>query len=151
MEQLVIDVGMQGDAHLATAREDVDGVVVVLADDHAVRRGWLRQLVDLVAQCGDVLTRFAQGVGELLVLTDRGGELPSTLRDLLLARVTELAEPTQEFLRVAAAAGQRVDPALLAAAAALDEAALYVATAEDQDAARAEVGAVLDRLFGSLA
>ena len=34
---------------------------------------------------------------------------------------------------------------------ALDEAALYVATAEDQDAARAEVGAVLDRLFGSLA
>jgi AcrR family transcriptional regulator len=34
---------------------------------------------------------------------------------------------------------------------ALDEAALYVATAEDQDAARAEVGAVLDRLIGSLA
>jgi hypothetical protein len=34
---------------------------------------------------------------------------------------------------------------------ALDEAALYVATAEDQDAARAEVGGVLDRLFGSLA
>jgi AcrR family transcriptional regulator len=34
---------------------------------------------------------------------------------------------------------------------ALDEAALYVATAEDQDAARAEVGAVLDRLLGSLA
>jgi AcrR family transcriptional regulator len=34
---------------------------------------------------------------------------------------------------------------------ALDEAALYVATADDQDAARAEVGAVLDRLLGSLA
>jgi hypothetical protein len=34
---------------------------------------------------------------------------------------------------------------------AVDEAALYVATAEDQDAARAEVGAVLDRLLGSLA
>jgi hypothetical protein len=34
---------------------------------------------------------------------------------------------------------------------ALDEAALYVATADDQDAARAEVGGVLDRLFGSLA
>ena len=34
---------------------------------------------------------------------------------------------------------------------ALDEAALYVATAEDHDAARAEVGAVLDRLLGSLA
>jgi len=34
---------------------------------------------------------------------------------------------------------------------ALDEAALYVATADDQDAARAEVGAVIDRLLGSLA
>ncbi len=69
---------------------------------------------------------------ELLVATstDRTGELPSTLRDLLLARVTELAEPTQEFLRVASAAGQRVDPALLAAAADLDEAALYDALRE---------------------
>jgi AcrR family transcriptional regulator len=34
---------------------------------------------------------------------------------------------------------------------AVDEAALYVATAEDQAAARAEVGAVLNRLLGSLA
>jgi hypothetical protein len=34
---------------------------------------------------------------------------------------------------------------------ALDEAALYVATADDQDAARAEVGAVIDRLLASLA
>ncbi len=69
---------------------------------------------------------------ELLVATgtERGGELPSTLRDLLLARVTELAEPTQELLRVASAAGQRVDPALLAAAADLDEAALYDALRE---------------------
>ena len=33
---------------------------------------------------------------------------------------------------------------------AVDEAALYVATAEDQAAARAEVGAVLDGLLGSL-
>ena len=48
-------------------------------------------------------------------------ELPPTLRDILLARIADLAEPTQEFLRVASAAGQRVDPALLAAAAGLDE------------------------------
>ena len=33
---------------------------------------------------------------------------------------------------------------------AIDEAALYVATAEDQAAARAEVGAVLDRLLAVL-
>ena len=44
--------------------------------------------------------------------------------------MTELAEPTQEFLRVASAAGQRVDPALLAGALAMPEAALYDALRE---------------------
>jgi DNA-binding CsgD family transcriptional regulator len=44
--------------------------------------------------------------------------------------VTELAEPTQEFLRVASAAGRRVDPALLAGALAMPEAALYDALRE---------------------
>jgi hypothetical protein len=34
---------------------------------------------------------------------------------------------------------------------AVDEAALYIATASDQQAARAEVGAVLDRLLSMLA
>jgi hypothetical protein len=34
--------------------------------------------------------------------------------------------------------------------AAVDEAALYVATADDPAAARVEVGAVLDRLISSL-
>jgi DNA-binding CsgD family transcriptional regulator len=58
------------------------------------------------------------------------GELPSTLRDVLLARVAELAEPTQEFLRNASAAGRRVDPELVAAAAGLDETALYDALRE---------------------
>ncbi len=69
---------------------------------------------------------------ELLVAAgeDGGTELPQTLRDVLLARIAHLAEPTQEFLRVASAAGQRVDPALLAAAAGLDEAALYEALRE---------------------
>ena len=45
----------------------------------------------------------------------------------------------------------RSPPSPTSSWAPLDEAALYVATAEDQDAARAEVGAVLDRLLGSLA
>jgi len=64
---------------------------------------------------------------ELLAAAGEDGtaDLPSTLRDVLLARVSELAEPSQELLRIASAAGQRVDPALLAAAADLDEAALY--------------------------
>jgi ATP/maltotriose-dependent transcriptional regulator MalT len=69
---------------------------------------------------------------ELLVAAGQEGrtELPPTLRDLLLARVAELAEPTQEFLRVASAAGQRVDPGLLATAAGMDESAIYEALRE---------------------
>ena len=69
---------------------------------------------------------------ELLVAAGEDGrtELPSTLRDVLLARVAELAVPTQEFLRVASAAGQRVDPALLAAAVAMDPSDLYAALRE---------------------
>ena len=69
---------------------------------------------------------------ELLVAASERGqsELPSTLRDVLLARVADVAEPTHEFLRVASAAGQRVDPELLAAAASMDEATLYEALRE---------------------
>ncbi|HEY7132264.1 MAG TPA: AAA family ATPase, partial [Candidatus Limnocylindrales bacterium] len=57
-------------------------------------------------------------------------DLPPTLRDVLLARITDLTESTQEFLRIASAAGQRVDPDLLAEAASLDEDALYEALRE---------------------
>jgi DNA-binding CsgD family transcriptional regulator len=69
---------------------------------------------------------------ELLVAAGEDGrtELPPTLRDVLLARVAQLREPTQEFLRIASAAGQRVDPALLADAADLDESAVYEALRE---------------------
>lgn len=69
---------------------------------------------------------------ELLVAAGEDGrtELPSTLRDVLVARIADLAEPTQEFLRVASAAGQRVDPALLAVAAGMDETTLYEALRE---------------------
>ena len=69
---------------------------------------------------------------ELLVAAGDDGraELPATLRDVLLARVADLAEPTQEFLRVASAAGQRVDPALVAAAATLSESVVYDALRE---------------------
>ena len=67
---------------------------------------------------------------ELLAAAGAVGELPRTLRDVLLARVADLAEPTQELLRIASAAGQRVDPVLLAAAADMDEAALYEALRE---------------------
>ena len=69
---------------------------------------------------------------ELLVAAgaDGGSDLPPTLRDVLLARVAGLAEPTQEFLRVASAAGQRVEPALIAATTDMDHATLVEALRE---------------------
>ena len=64
---------------------------------------------------------------ELLVAAGDDGrtDLPSTLRDVLVARVADLPEATHEFLRVASAAGQRVDPSLLAEAGGMDEASVY--------------------------
>jgi DNA-binding CsgD family transcriptional regulator len=51
-------------------------------------------------------------------------ELPESLRDLLLDRVRQLPEETQEVLRVASAGGAVTGHALLAAVSGLDEAAL---------------------------
>ncbi|MGZ8513887.1 MAG: ATP-binding protein, partial [Candidatus Limnocylindrales bacterium] len=61
---------------------------------------------------------------------DHFADLPGTLRDVLLGRVAHLAEPTQELLRVASAAGQRVDPSLVAAASDMDERTVYDALRE---------------------
>ncbi len=69
---------------------------------------------------------------ELLVAAGPDGRsaLPPTLRDVLLARIAGLSGPTQEFLRIASAAGQRVNPALIAAASGTDEASLVEALRE---------------------
>ena len=48
-----------------------------------------------------------------------GGDLPDTLRDLLLISVDRLPEESQEVLRVASAGGERVGHALLAAVSGL--------------------------------
>jgi len=62
----------------------------------------------------------------LMSVRDRGtAELPPTLREVLLAHIAALSEPAQELLRIASAAGQRVDPVLLAAATGVDAATLY--------------------------
>jgi DNA-binding CsgD family transcriptional regulator len=53
--------------------------------------------------------------------------LPWSLRDLILAAVTELPAETQQALRMAAVGGDHVTHALLAAAAGLDDAALTAA------------------------
>ena len=69
---------------------------------------------------------------ELLVSAtgDAATQLPRTLREVLLARIAGLGEPTQEFLRLASAAGRRVDPTLVAAATGMDESSLYEALRE---------------------
>ena len=63
------------------------------------------------------------------VLLDRQDQpgLPESLRDLLLARVAQLPEPTQVVLRTAAAGVGQVSHELLAAASGLDNGALSAA------------------------
>jgi DNA-binding CsgD family transcriptional regulator/tetratricopeptide (TPR) repeat protein len=58
------------------------------------------------------------------------GELPPSLRDTLLARIELLAEPTQQVLGAAAAAGARVGHELLAEVAGLPEAELLAGLRE---------------------
>jgi hypothetical protein len=53
-----------------------------------------------------------------------GSGLPESLRDLVVAGVRRMPEPTQEVVRVASAGGERVGHALLAAVIGLDEPAL---------------------------
>jgi len=61
-------------------------------------------------------------------------DLPTSLRDLLLASVAVLPEPTQQVLRTAAAGGARTSHPLLAAVTGLDDAALTAALRPAVDA-----------------
>ena len=70
--------------------EDVDGAVVVGAEEGAVRRRRHRELLDLFAERGDVLARLAQGGREAFVLRDGLGELALGLEDPLLERAHAL-------------------------------------------------------------
>ena len=81
---LGVDLGVHGDAHLAAAGEDVDGAVVVGAQEGAVGARRLGELVHFFAQGGDVLLGLLQGVGQLLVLRDGLGELALGLEQPLL-------------------------------------------------------------------
>ena len=56
----------------------------LVPEQGAVGRRRLGELLDLVAQGGDVLARLAQGVGELLVLGDGLGQLALGLEQALL-------------------------------------------------------------------
>jgi len=60
-------------------------------------------------------------IEELLATNAAIGMLPATLREVLLARVATLTEPTQDLLRVASAAGPHIAISLLGTASGLDE------------------------------
>ncbi len=63
-------------------------------------------------------------VEALLTEAGAGQAIPESLRDLLLAGVERLPEETKELLRVASAGGARIEHALLASVAGLDDGAL---------------------------
>jgi DNA-binding CsgD family transcriptional regulator len=67
---------------------------------------------------------------ELLAAEQRGGGLPGTLQELLLARIEALPAAAQQAVRVAAVAGRQVRHQLLAAACGLPEPALLAALRE---------------------
>jgi DNA-binding CsgD family transcriptional regulator/tetratricopeptide (TPR) repeat protein len=72
-------------------------------------------------------------VEEILGVVQGGAdsdELPTSLRDVLLARAERLTEPTQSVLRIAAVAGRSVPDSLLAAVAGLDDRGLDAALRE---------------------
>ena len=60
-------------------------------------------------------------IEELLAASTAIGILPATLREVLLARVATLTEPTQDLLRVASAAGSHIAISLLRTVSGLDE------------------------------
>ena len=65
--------------------ENVDRVVFcIMAEIGPIRRGWTGQLVDFFPQRGNLFPRLAQGVGQLLVLSDGLGELALRVEQPLL-------------------------------------------------------------------
>ncbi len=70
-----LDLRMERDAHLASTGEHIDRSIVVAIDERSIGRRRLTQLLDLLAEGGDVLAGLAEGVGQLLVLAHGLGQL----------------------------------------------------------------------------
>jgi hypothetical protein len=83
-EALRIDLGMRGDAKLATAGRDVDGTVLVGRQIGAEARRRRRKLLDLFLERDDLLARFTERGGETVVLGQRLRELRTRLGELVL-------------------------------------------------------------------
>ncbi|MFC5922434.1 helix-turn-helix transcriptional regulator [Micromonospora vulcania] len=123
----------RGVERVELGRLDRDGTAAILADLLGA---------EPAARAVDDVHDRTQGnpffIEELAAAGDPIGcaSLPETLRDLLLARVDRLPDPTQRVLRIAAAGGTRIAHHLLAEVAGLPEAEL-------EDALRAAITAQL--------
>ena len=94
--------GCEADAHLAPAAEHVDRAVLVDPEEGAVGRRRLGELLDLLAQRGQLLLGLLQGEGQLLVLRRRLRQLALRFEQPLL----EGLHPARALLQPAA---ERVD------------------------------------------
>lgn len=83
-------------------------------------------LVDEVHRRSDGNPFFAEELAAAIA-SGEGREVPDTLREVLLTRIAPLPAEVQEVLRMAAIAGRRFDPRLVAAATGLDEPVLIAA------------------------
>ncbi|CAB4966268.1 unannotated protein [freshwater metagenome] len=75
-EAVELDGRADADPQLATPGEDVDGVVVVAAEEGAEAGRRLRQAVDLLLQRRDLVTGVAQRLRQALVLAGHRGQGP---------------------------------------------------------------------------
>jgi DNA-binding CsgD family transcriptional regulator len=78
--------------------------------------GGVTEAIDEVIERAEGNAYFAE---ELLASSSTGGELPTGLADLLVARIVHLSATTQQVLRAAAVTGRRIDDELVMRASGL--------------------------------
>jgi DNA-binding CsgD family transcriptional regulator/tetratricopeptide (TPR) repeat protein len=93
----------------------------------AIRVDTPQGLIDQLSERSDGNAFYIE---ELLATQAAIGTLPATLRDVLLARVATLTEPTQDLLRIAAAAGPHIATALLGTVSGLGESEVHAGLRE---------------------
>ena len=137
----------------AAVFEQIEGELARRVSEAAAASGATEPLAALRVGTGAWLDACTEPEVQRIVLLDAPAVLGSLrAREIGLRNGIGLVEAA---LQAAVDAGQLAPQPVRGLAhvlvGAADEAALYVATADDQVAARAEVGAVLDRLLQSLA
>lgn len=103
-------------------REEVAGQLEAILGDHPAR-----SMLDLLYERSEGNAFLIEEILAALQAGARPGELPATLRDVLLARAEQRPAQTLGLLRIAAGAGRSVPHALLAKVAGLDDTSLDAA------------------------